>query len=101
MQTQTILFFSTFCRSNGKTGIGRERDRRGTVERERKRESEVEGCWMRLWIMNDYSSVADIALHRNAKAERGGWEKDGRPDLELSSCSTPHICQVTMGRSRR
>lgn len=56
---------------------------------------------MRLWIMNDYSSVADIALHGNAKAERGGWEKDGTPDLELSSCSAPHICQVTMGRSPR
>lgn len=43
MHTQTILFFSTFCRSNGKTGIGRERDGWGTGERERKRESEVEG----------------------------------------------------------
>lgn len=73
--------------------------------RKRARDGEKEkvrdACWMRLWIINDYSSVADIALHGNAKAERGGWEKDGTPDLELSSCSAPHICQVTMGRSPR
>lgn len=44
--------------------------------RKRARDGEKEkvrdACWMRLWIINDYSSVADIAHHRNPKAERGG-----------------------------
>ena len=42
------------------------RKRAGDGEKERARDA----CW--LWIMNDYSSVADIAHHRNPKAEKGG-----------------------------